>query len=229
MPYALLSLLACGPTKVALRDIESADDVEEACEKYEEYVVEEEIDVVFLETTEACPWGEGDNLDMAQTVVTARVEQTESLSIDDAVVCDMELDLDGLVPGEIQVMVYDDYFFFTFDDVVLASSIAPAVEALDTEEGQPIYDWSKVAGTPFPTGDAPFCLGDGDCEIPSTETEGPISLSFDRDVVNQLSARAVAQERLEFGFVTTGDNDPEIDCKHAVFGFTVTVRYLAAR
>lgn len=230
--FLLLPLLGCSRGKIPFGDIEDAGDVEDACDEYEDLMEDDEITVVFEATTGECPWGVDGNLDMQDTYLTARVEQVEDLDLDEEIVlCDMELDLSGLVPGEVQLMVYDDYFFFTMNDVVLASSHAPAVAALSTDDDLPIYAWDEIVGAPFPHGDAPFCLGEedgeADCEIPSTETEGPISLSYSKDLVAALSARALDEERFEFGFVTTGDNDPATDCQHAEFGFTVEVEYLA--
>ena len=234
-PLTALMLIGCNQGKTSLgflEDIEDAGDVEQACEDYEDLIETDEIRIVFEETTGECPWGEGDNLDQENLYLVARVEQVEGLDLDDEVVlCDMELDLSGLALGQIQVMVYDDYFFFTFNDVVLASSHAPAVEQLATDEGMPLYDWSNIVGTPFPDGDAPFCLGEetgeSQCEIPSTEVEGEISMSFSSSIINELSARAIAEERFDFGFVTTGDNDPSTDCQHDEFSFSVAVEYLA--
>lgn len=230
--FCSLLLAACSSGKIPFDQVEDAGDVEDLCDEYDDRIEDDTLTVLFVATTEDCAWGEDGNTQMQDLVLTARVEQTESLDIDDDVVmCDMDLDLSGLVPGEIQLMVYDDYFFFTFNDIVLASSHEPAVAGLDTDDDLPVYDWERIVGTPFPHGDAPFCLGeesgDADCDIPGTETEGPISLSFGSDIVNELSARAFDEGRFDFGFVTTGDNDPETDCRHAEFGFTVDVEYLA--
>lgn len=229
----LVNLVACNRGKVRLSGEEDADEIDEICDDHADDVLEDAVEVVFEATTGQCPWGQDDNLEMLDTYLTARVEQTETLDLDDQVLlCDMDFDMTGLVPGEVQLMIYDDYFFFTFDDIVLASSHAPAVAEMDTDGGMPVYDWASIAGAPFPVGDAHFCLGEetGDalCEIPNTQTEGPISLRFGRDVTNELSARALAEERFEYGFVTTGDNDPATDCQHAKFGFTVHVEYLEA-
>lgn len=226
-------LFACNRGRVHLKGDETADEIDELCDDHKSGILEEDVQVVFERTTEDCPWGVDGNQNMLDTYLTARVEQTEALDVTDKLLlCDMDLDMSGLVPGEVQLLHYDDYFFFTFNDIVLASSHRPAVEGLDTDEGMPIYDWSRIVGTAFPVGDAPFCLGeesgDGECQIPSTDVQGPITLRFGIDVVNELSARALAEDRLDFGFVTTGDNDPGTDCRHDEFGFTVKVEYLEA-
>ena len=229
---AVLPLLACHSGSFVLADIESAKDVREACEEYEPEEVT--LEVVFPAQTESCPWEEGDNIAPVNGFLTARVEQVEGLEMpDDAVICDLGFDFAGLVPGEIQVMVYDDHFFFTFNDIVLAASYGPAVELLEDDQGFRAYDWSKMVGLEYHVTDEydPYCLGqnngDSECEIPDTEVEGPISLSYGEDVVSRLSFLAIEEGRYDFGFVSTGDDNPETDCMHEEFGFTVKVPYLA--
>lgn len=227
------ALVGCKSGKLtkAIEDVEDAGDIEDLCDEFEDQIDDDRLEIMFAATTGECPWGVDDNLDMEDTYLTARIEQVESLDLDDQVViCDMDMDLSGLVPGEVQLMVYDDYFYFTFNDIVLASSHGESVYTLPTDEGMPVYDWADIVGLPFPHGDSPFCLGeeegDAECDIPSTETQGPISLAFDSDVISELSARALDEGRFDFGFVTTGDNDPDTDCQHAEFGFTVDVEYI---
>jgi len=233
-----LLLIGCNQGKTSLgyledlEDIDDAGDVEDACDDYEDFIETDEVRIIFEATTGECPWDEDDNISEEDTYLTARIEQSEVLDLDtEVVICDMALDLSGLALGQIQLMVYDDYFFFTFNDVVLASSHAPAVELLSTDGGMPIYDWAEIVGAPFPDGDAPFCLGedsgDSQCEIPSTQVEGEISMSFSTDIINELSARALDEDRFEFGFITTGDNDASSDCQHDEFSFAVAVEYLS--
>jgi hypothetical protein len=231
LPAVLLSL-ACNRGKVSLSDLEDEDDILDACEEYETSVAE--VQVVFPATTDACPWGEGDNIDAANGVFTARVEQDEALDLpEDSVICDLDFDFSGLVPDEVQVMVYDDHFFFTFNDIVLAASFGPAVEQLTEEEGQlRFYDWADVVGTDYhlDQGYQSYCLGqasgESECDIPDTEVEGPIALNFSEEIVSRLSLSAIQDERYEFAFVTTGDDNAESDCMHEEFGFTVEVPYL---
>ncbi len=227
----LLLLAACADQKIDLSDVSSADEVTEACEQYTPETVT--LEVVFPAQTESCPWGEGDNLDPEGGLLTARVEQTQALTLPtDAIICDLAFDFSGLVPDEVQVMRYDDHFFFTFNDLVLASSLAVAVDELPGE--LPTWDWSALAGFDYhATGweYEPYCLGaeagDTTCEIPETETEGTMNLSFPDALVAELSAAAIEAGRYDFAFVTTGDDDADRDCRHAEFGFTVEVPYLA--
>ncbi|HCH64229.1 MAG TPA: hypothetical protein DFR83_15605, partial [Deltaproteobacteria bacterium] len=146
--------------------------------------------------------------------------------------CGLEFDFLGISGGEGTEMYYDDNFFFTFDDVVLAGSYGPMVDGLATEGSLPIYDWANVVGTEIEFDDTipPFCLGEddgqSDCTIPPPQTEQVMALEFDEQIVNELSLRAVQSERFDFSFITMGDNDPELDCAHDFFGFSVEVPYV---
>jgi hypothetical protein len=225
-----LLLAACSGKTIALRDIETPEDVEDACARYEPETVT--LSVVFPAQEETCPWGEGDNTPPNDGYLAARVEQTEALDLpDEAVICDLGFDFTGLVPDEVQVMVYDDHFFFTFNDIVLASSLQPAVAELPGD--LPTWDWPSVAGLDYHAlGDNydSYCLGedegDSTCEIPQTEQTGAISMTFGESLVAELSLTAIEDQRFDFAFVTAGDDDADVDCRHDAFGFTVEVPYL---
>ncbi len=189
------------------------------------------IPVVFDAYDDGCPWGEGDNLKAEDAHCTARYEQTESIDIGTgAVICDVAFDFQ-LEGGDVNRMEYDDNFFFTFDDVVLAASYGPFVELFPQEEGLPIYDWSSIVGQPFTfSGYDTYCLGEAEglatCRIPEPETEGAMALAFDPSIIEKLSTRAIAQDRVEYGFIAFGDNDASSDCYHAEFAFDVTISYV---
>jgi hypothetical protein len=230
---SLFALAACGKGGVPVvefDDVQDAEGVAAACEEHADRIVTETFRVEFEATEGQCPWGRDDNLEPAQGRLTARVEQRETIDLEDIVVCDMDFDFAGEAGME-QDLVYDDNFFFLFNGVVLAASYRPWVELLPAEDILRFYDWSALVGQENLFGDIPtYCLGDetdlADCEIPSPETLGPISLSFDLSITSTLSYRAIEEERLEFGFVATGDNDPSIDCAHDFFFFDVTLPYL---
>jgi hypothetical protein len=219
------------PTGESTITIDSVEDLEEVCAENEPVAVTLLVEFPAIEAN--CPFGEGDNLDIEQGVITARVEQFAELALPEGVVvCGLEFDFLGISGGEGTPMVYDDNFWFTFDDVVLAGSYGPMVEQFELDGSLPIYDWDNVVGTEFEFDDSvpTFCLGEDDgqsvCEIPAPETNGIMSLQFDDDLVNVLSLRAVQAERYEFSFITMGDNDPDDDCAHEYFGFSVEVPYV---
>jgi hypothetical protein len=213
-------------------DINSAEDVATLCAESEPQTATLTVD--FPATAPGCPWGEGDNLETEDAHVTARVEQVLSLDLPPGVVvCDLAFDFQGISGGTGTPMVYDDHFWFTFDDVVLAASNGPLISAFSEESGLPIYDWSAVAGSPFDFETATWCLGEDEgrasCDIPPPETNGIMSLSFEESLVSELSFRAVQQDRFDFAFITMGDNDRDRDCSHEDFSFTVEVPYVAVR
>lgn len=233
LPLLIVALsVGCTRGKVALEDLDDEGDIIDACEEYETSTAE--VDIVFKATTSSCPWTTADNIAATDGYFSARVEQDEEIDLpEDSVICDLDFDFSGLVPDEVQVMVYDDHFFFTFNDIVLAASFGPAVEQFTEEEGQlRYYDWADIVGTEYhiDEGYQSYCLGqasgESDCEIPDTEVEGPISLSFSEEIVSRLSLSAIEDERYEFAFITTGDDDVETDCQHEEFGFTVDVPYI---
>ena len=230
---ALPLLLACNSGKVSIEDLEDAGDIEDACDEYE--LEELTLEVVFPAQTGTCPWGEDNNMDPESGVFTARIEELQQLELpEQSVICDMAFDFSGLVPGEVQFLTYDDHFFFTFNDIVLAASYGPVVEDLEPVDGGMYrYAWTPISGVDYHAEEEfdPYCLGDGTgestCDIPDTEVEGPISLNYSEELVSQLSLSAIEDERYDFGFITTGDDNEDSDCKHEEFGFTIEVPYLA--
>ncbi len=213
-------------------DIEDAEDVVDACEDNADAIVTETYRITFERTTGGCPWGTEGNLQPAQGVLTARVEQTEALELDDVLICDMEFAFAGEAGLE-QDIVYDDNFFFVFNGVVLASSYRPWVEQLPAEDVFYLYDWDSIVGMEnvFDNSIPTYCVGDdsdlAECDIPPPETHGPISLSFDLAITSELSFMAIDEGRSDFTFIATGDNDPDIDCSHDEFFFDVDVPQLA--
>jgi hypothetical protein len=83
-----------------------------------------------------------------------------------------------------------------------------------------------------------YCLGLEDsvldyhlrCDIPATETVGTIKLEIPKEEIIKLSILSQESpensiiDKLDFGFVTTGDNDAG-DCEHAAYSFNVEVVY----
>jgi len=222
------ALAACRGGEIGLDfDLSTPEGLGEFCDQ----VQPEELTlrVEFPASPPGCPWGEGDNLEMRQAHVTARVEQYVELDLPpSAVVCDMSLNFTP-DPNVTPTMEYDDNMFFLYNKVVLAASYAPMVDRFTRRRGLPIYDWGQLAGMEFgfdPTTPT-FCLGEAEgrasCEIPPPETLAAMRLEFDDDLVDELSFRALELGTEEFGFVVIGDNDPRDDCFHEAFSFDVTV------
>ena len=235
-----LALLACGSGKGTVQtsgtdtagdDIGDADDVADACEEGEPETLT--LTVSFPAPAPGCDWGEPGNLEPEQAVVTARREEVQSLELpEDAVICDVVFDFEGISGGTGTPMEYDDHFLFTFNDVVLAANYGPMVEEFSVDDGLfYTYDWGALRGYPFEFDDSipSFCIGEdaglSTCTIPPPETDGTLALQFEPDIVNELSFRAVSEGRYDFAFITLGDND-DTDCSHADFEFTVEVPYV---
>ena len=205
----------------------TVEEIAEICDTSELQTVT--LEVAFPEAPADCNWGEDGNLVMQQGVVTGRQEQVGSLDLPEGeVICGLQLGFKSLDPSFQQVMVYDDNFFLTFNDVVLAASYGPMVEVFEEDDGFYTYDWNRLKGYEFGFGQVPtYCIGANeglsDCTIPPPEQPGLISLDFGGELIERLSLIAVQQGRYDFTFVATGDNDPGTDCSHAAFQFTVDV------
>ena len=182
-----------------------------------------------------CPFGVEDNAPPTDAKISGRIEQRFELSLPaDAVVCDLDFVYGGVGDEDGVPMRYDDQFFFTFGGALLAASDAALVAALPKQGVLPIYDWPAVRGAELNFFDAAvgWCLGETEglstCEIPTAEVEGALKLDFSQAVINELSYRAIVEDRLDFGFVTMGDND-STDCSHDPFGFTIAVPFFRRR
>lgn len=210
-------------------DITDPEAIQEICREDPPEVAT--FDVLFEGLDPDCPWNEGDNIGESQGRVTARVEQRITLELPaSGVFCDLGFDF-STGGGAFQQMEYDDHFFLTFDEVVVASSHADLVDPMMGEEDLPIYDWDAIVGGEMPWGDnRTFCLGedDGDswCEIPPTETAGRIAIELDEPTVATLAWRVMGAAEIDLGFITTGDNDPDKDCRHEDFAFQVVTPWI---
>jgi hypothetical protein len=215
------------------QNVESVEALEELCENNEPETVL--LDVFFPAVSAGCDWGENGNLPMAQGRVTGRQEQRVTLELpQNGIICDLGFEFDSIDPSfeQQEQFTYDDNFFLSFNDVVLAASYGPMVlQNFTNERGLYRYDWEKLKGFEFGFEAAPtYCIGAeeglSECTIPPPETNGTISLAFGGALVRQLSYVAIEEKRFEFMLATVGDNDPQTDCSHEAFGFQVEVRYV---
>lgn len=204
------------------QDKRCADDPDAVTETYT---------ITFEELQPDCPFGEGDNLEMAEQRLQARVEQSKVIEVPGEV-CDIALTFGkGDATSSETNFEYDDAFWLNLNGRVLAASSEALVEAMAVEDGRVLYDWADVVGTDVDwTNTPPYCLGQdvglATCDIPTSETPGTIDLQFDDTIIEGLIADAMgAGDRLEWVFITTGDNDPETDCRHMPLSFEVTVRW----
>ncbi len=199
------------------------------------------------------------NLGIKDRRVSARIEQQVALDIpSNALFCDMSLDFKAGLPEEDrekgQYMYYDDEIFLTFNDVIFAASQSYD-NVFQNEEGFLIYDWNKIVGERYEWERfQPYCITmgtqEGACSIPKTQTKGYMDVALTPELVQNLAAytgfvfdkkedkmqlteeqaaEKKANEKFEFGFVTIGDDNTNIDCAHSKFEFEINLQYVVVK
>jgi hypothetical protein len=225
----VLALSGCAQI-IQLDEELPARSIVEACDAVEPTRVT--LDVHFPKRGPGCEWGEDGNLEPAQGLITARTEDLVALDMPSGVaLCDVSFDFQGPDPEGEQILRYDDSFLLTLDEVVLVASYGPAVDAFAQDGHLRLYDWERLAGTPFTLEESEvYCLGAAEglstCTVPPPETEGVIALEYDAEIIEQLADYAFREQRYAFTFVTVGDNDAALDCSHTEFQFAVDVAYV---
>lgn len=194
--------------------------------------------IVFADTKEesqrnqVCRFGENNNLGQENEFMQARYEQNQKLELPaNAVICDLDMSTPT------QKFKYDDVFVFTFNDRILATNNKTALYMTHPEStlminSTPVpiykYNWLSLRALPFVNQVDDYCLGLNQgaamCQWPVTEKQGNIQFDFNRDLLIALGSRAAATEQ-SFGFIITGDNDPDKDCYHERLEFSVAVKY----
>ena len=186
-----------------------------------------------------CPWGQGDNLAILDGYLRARVEQTATLNLPaNAVICDVQMSSDT------KSIHYDDVFYLTFNNFVVASNQKYSVDKLTSQSltlssGNQMmahtWDWLKVRDSGFNGSGGStninanrddYCLGaelGSTCLWPLSEQTGNFVLSINPEVLVNLSLAGKTQQ---MGFVVTGDNDPKSDCNHSDLNFSMKIKYI---
>lgn len=184
--------------------------------------------------SQVCEFDRNDNLSQRNDFMQARYEQHQELNLPaDAVICDIEMST------QLQRFRYDDVFFFTFNDRILATNNKSALlqrvqpeTTLDLSDSSKIplykYDWLSLRGAAFVNRADDYCLGSeqnkAHCTWPVSEKSGNILFEFDPELLVNLGVKASAQKS-RFGFIVTGDNDANIDCAHERLEFSIKVKY----
>jgi hypothetical protein len=208
---------------------QTVEEIQEICLSAE--LVTKDLMVSFPAVEPGCGWGQNNNLNAQQGVVTGRSEQLGQLDMPAAgVICDLAFQFESLDPSFSQTIIYDDNFLLTFNDVVLAASYGPMVDLFEEVDGMRRYDWTRLRGYRFGFGQVKsYCAGEeeglGECTIPPPETQGKMSLNFGGPLIDKLSLLAIQEGRYDFSFITTGDNDPATDCSHAAFALQMKVTF----
>lgn len=200
--------------------------------------------IVFEDTEsnrkQVCAFNQNGNLEARNNFIQARYEQTQKVSLPEgAILCTFELKTDATE------FIYDDMFYLTFNDYIVATSLQTSLSrtTVDTTEmgdGQQAvnlykYDWLKLRGARFSNEEINenpssfnYCLGAdfgaGECQWPNTQQQGPIDFGWDPELLINIGLKSDSQNQ-RFGFIVTGDNDPETDCYHPKMEFEVQVGY----
>jgi hypothetical protein len=175
-----------------------------------------------------CQWDEDSNGDfvMEDSRVMARNEQTQSFQLPaGATLCEVSFNISN------QTFEYDDMFFLNFNDVILVSA-ASFFNGFSQWQGLDTYDWSVFNRTYWPdnynNNSHIYCAGQsqglGSCTVPITETTGDFDLSFDKSLIQRIGMRGGSQH--SFKLVVTGDNNPNVDCRHEALSFSIDASYV---
>lgn len=175
-----------------------------------------------------------DNLDIKNGFLRARYQQNRKLTLPaNAVICDAEL------TSNVQNFRYDDIFFFTFNNFLLASNHKSEIvkhwtpvrtKLVSSDKSLDIYtyDWLTIRNTPFNNVANDYCLGVNEdlarCSWPVTEEQGQIALKFTPEILVRLSNPNAVTDQ-SFSLTITGDNDVALDCYHNSISLNVKVKY----
>jgi hypothetical protein len=182
--------------------------------------------------------------------ITAREEQYFKVQLpENGKICDLDFEFPQ------QVMEYDDEILLLMNDFVVMSSTDYSTQSGSSHYddgfevnylGLQSYKWlgdHSFYGLFYGWNvTQKYCLGldssmagyDDLCSIPGTEQQGQIKLDIPNSKIVELSTVSgllegsdYTRSEINFGFVSTGDNDNG-DCEHSAFSFDVSIKYIAA-
>lgn len=164
--------------------------------------------------TFGCPWGEGDNGDISDGVLTARVEEISDIPLEAGkTLCGFSIN------SNVETLNYDDELLLTFNDAIVLSShnYNARFEQIEELSGVFLYEWPQLLGGMNPGPDEepnPYCLGETACEIPRTSQPGRFALELTGEDGLKMARLAQLQNRAQLKLITTGD-DETTDCRHS--------------
>ncbi len=174
-------------------------------------------------STTLCQWEHG----YGAGLIMARNEETKSFQLPPgAQLCDVSFSIQN------QTFQYDDMFLLNFNDVVLVSA-ASFFHGFTKWQGYDLYDWSSLDGVGHPaeynSNSFIYCAGAnsglGSCTVPPTESSGNFSLSYDDSLIQRIGLRGGGSTHT-FKLVVTGDDNPDIDCRHEALSFNINATYV---
>jgi hypothetical protein len=174
----------------------------------------------FADPGQACAWNQNGNLGKRDQWHQARTEQPISVTLPaGSTLCHVKFSFTK------QKFRFDDHFWFTFNDVIMATSIDYR-DRFGVTNGLSLFAWPKLVGTEWDKSrEKVWCLGGATCAWPKTDTEGTIQMDFRTGTYYAVTARDRARNVHTFSFVTVGDND-STDCQHRPVGMTATMSYV---
>lgn len=218
-----------------LPDNPDEDDIRTLCEKVRNEVKEysfffDNPKNLASDPKDTCSFGKNNNLGHRNEYFQARIEQRQAFKLPPrAALCGMEFNF----ISDTQPFVYDDHFMMTLNNYVIAASYDWS-ENFKQLQGLLVYDWFDLQGDFWGGNNNPkertYCAGESEglsqCTWPETEHVGQIKVELGDSVIYRLVAMSPELNSHEFGFVTTGDNDPSTDCQHSPFAFNIKARYV---
>jgi hypothetical protein len=188
----------------------------------------------------ATPTANG-NLEKLNGTLTAQETTSAELTIPPGKICDI-----GIKSDASAAFRYDDMLILSIDKNVLFFSTdhlitGPFKGLLEQTNGIYQWAWEKVRGK-IPADFGPsrdgrgkaYCVGDlatDECQIPPTDTAGPISVALPIGKIAPISEYLANKKTAMMNLTATGDNDDgtetkDIDCTHTALDVTVTFKYI---
>ncbi|RYZ56276.1 MAG: hypothetical protein EOP07_12775 [Proteobacteria bacterium] len=181
------------------------------------------------------------NLPKQNGTLTAQETTSAEIAIPPGKICDI-----GIKSDASAAFRYDDMLIMSIDKNVLFFSTdhlitGPFQGLLEQTNGIYQWAWEKVRGK-IPTDFGPsrdgrgkaYCVGDlttEECQIPPTDTAGPISVALPIGKIAPISDYLANKKTAMLNLTATGDDDDgtntkDIDCTHTALDVTVSFKYI---
>ena len=178
-----------------------------------------------LAAGKTCNFGQAPMGTRKDGAIRAYLEQVQSVTLPEgAILCGFSL------THSPQTMKYDDEMFFLLNGTILLatkdySEYFPASGAFRR------FSWEGLRDQVYDQFDQRplYCAGGDDgfstCQLPPTDTKGSISLELTAELSEKLAVVLGTERKLDFSWITTGDND-DSDCRHSAIDLDVSLQYI---
>lgn len=194
-------------------------------------MTEHRVQVEFPATDQGCKWfpSEHEDKDWVQGLA---VQESKIPLPANKVICQTSImrapAVEGAADGKSTAWRFDDEVFLTIGpEVLLASSDTAHVKRLPVQEGLTLFDYAKLHDFKYDRsskGDSEWCLGTQRgplCDLPASEKSGPVNLQIAVTGAETLSRLLFNQNETALKLYVTGDNNPNVDCRHSGIVFEV--------